>query len=35
VERAAREILDKGTFTFNSEVMPSARVAALLAGERP
>lgn len=35
VERAAREILDKGTFTFNSEVMPSARVAALLGGERP
>jgi len=30
VERAAREILGKGTFTFNRDVMPSATVAAML-----
>lgn len=30
VERAAREILDKGTFEFTRDVMPSAKVAEVL-----
>lgn len=30
VERAAREILDKGTFEFNRDIMPSAKVAQML-----
>jgi 2-methylisocitrate lyase-like PEP mutase family enzyme len=30
VERAAKEILEKGTFEFNRDVMPSAKVAEML-----
>ena len=33
VERAAREILEAGTFEFNRDVMPSARIADILAGK--
>ncbi len=32
VERAAREILDKGTFEFTRDAMPSARVSEMLRG---
>lgn len=33
VERAAREILDRGTFEFNRDVMSSAKVAEMLSGK--
>lgn len=35
VERAAREILEKGTFEFTREAMPSARIAGILRGAAP
>jgi 2-methylisocitrate lyase-like PEP mutase family enzyme len=33
VERAAREMLDKGTFTFNRDVMPFAKTQEILSGK--
>lgn len=33
IERAAREILDSGTFTFCANIMPSARISQIMAGK--
>jgi 2-methylisocitrate lyase-like PEP mutase family enzyme len=33
IERAAREILDKGTFGFNADIMPSSRIAEIMSGK--